>query len=135
MKDFEKEAIEIALYWNEEGFNKRNKEIFVDYMHFPNVRLWENKFFIFESAEEIINSFDEQTENLFNEGWDHTVTLNIKPIQSEETKVHLLLHQSRRNKNNEDRGGVDNIFIGIASSCPTISLSTISADAEAIITA
>ena len=45
MEDFEKEAINTALYWNEEGFNKRNREIFIEYMHFPNIRLWENQFF------------------------------------------------------------------------------------------
>ena len=49
MEDFEKEAINTALYWNEEGFNKRNREIFIEYMHFPNIRLWENQFFIFET--------------------------------------------------------------------------------------
>ena len=27
MNNYEKEAIETALRWNEEGFNKRNKEI------------------------------------------------------------------------------------------------------------
>ena len=27
MNNYEKEAIETALLWNEEGFNKRNKEI------------------------------------------------------------------------------------------------------------
>ena len=47
MNNYEKEAIETALRWNEEGFNKRNKEITIEYLHFPHVRLWENKFSIF----------------------------------------------------------------------------------------
>ena len=111
MEDFEKEAINTALYWNEEGFNKRNREIFIEYMHFPNIRLWENQFFIFETEEEIINSFDDQSESLLNEGWHHTVTLNIKAIQSDETKVHLLLHQSRRNKNNEEYDNFHTLWI------------------------
>ena len=47
MKNFEKEAIKTALYWNEEGFNKRNIKMFIVYMHFRNIRLWGNHFFIF----------------------------------------------------------------------------------------
>ena len=84
MNNYEKEAIETALRWNEEGFNKRNKEITIEYLHFPHVRLWENKFSIFEDAEAFLKGYDIQTENLKKEGWDHTVTLDIKAVQSEE---------------------------------------------------
>ena len=105
MNNYEKEAIEIALRWNEEGFNKRNKEITIEYLHFPHVRLWENKFSIFEDAEAFLKGYDIQTENLKKEGWDHTVTLDIKAVQSEEQKVHLLLHQSRR-RNKEGKSTI-----------------------------
>ena len=44
MEDFEKEAINTALYWNEEGFNKRNREIFIEYMHFPNIDFGKTNF-------------------------------------------------------------------------------------------
>ena len=49
MKDFEKEAIETAIYWNEEGFNKRNIDICLEFLHFPHIRLWENEFSIHET--------------------------------------------------------------------------------------
>ena len=45
MNNFEIEAMDTALYWNEEGFNKRNLEICLEFMHFPHVRLWENNFY------------------------------------------------------------------------------------------
>ena len=111
MNNYEKEAIETALRWNEEGFNKRNKEITIEYLHFPHVRLWENKFSIFEDAEAFLKGYDIQTENLKKEGWDHTVTLDIKAVQSEEQKVHLLLHQSRRNKEGKEYHNFQTLWI------------------------
>lgn len=98
MKNSEKEAIETAILWNEEGFNKRDRKISVDLMHFPHVRLWNNQFSIFNSEEEFLKGFDQQTQKLEQEGWSHTVTEDIKSVQSDESKVHLLLLQSRRNK-------------------------------------
>ena len=99
MKNSEKEAIETAILWNEEGFNKRDRKISVDLMHFPHVRLWNNQFSIFNSEEEFLKGFDLQTQKLEQEGWTHTVTKDIQAVQSDESKVHLLLLQSRRNKN------------------------------------
>jgi len=69
-------------------------------LNFPHVRLWKNKFSIFKNKEDFLEGFDDQTKKLKEEGWDHTVTLDIKVVQSDETKVHLLLHQSRRNSEN-----------------------------------
>ncbi len=74
MKNSEKEAIETAILWNEEGFNKRDRKISVDLMHFPHVRLWNNQFSIFNSEEEFLKGFDQQTQKLEQEGWTHTVT-------------------------------------------------------------
>ena len=98
MNNSEKEAIETALLWNEEGFNKRDRKISVDLMHFPHVRLWNNQFSIFNSEEEFLKGFDLQTQKLEQGGWTHTVTKDIQAVQSDESKVHLLLLQSRRNK-------------------------------------
>ena len=98
MNNSEKEAIETALLWNEEGFNKRDRKISVDLMHFPHVRLWNNQFSIFNSEEEFLKGFDLQTQKLDQEGWTHTVTKDIQAVQSDKSKVHLLLLQSRRNK-------------------------------------
>ena len=100
MKKYEKEAVKTALYWNNEGFNNRNKEICTDLLNFPHIRLWKNKFSIFNHKDDFLVGFDDQTKRLKEEGWDHTVTLDIKVVQSDETKVHLLLHQSRRNSKN-----------------------------------
>ena len=63
MNNYEKEAIEIALRWNEEGFNKRNKEITIEYLHFPHVRLWENKFSIFEDGDAFVKGYEFLTDN------------------------------------------------------------------------
>ena len=69
------------------------------------------KFSIFEDAEAFLKGYDIQTENLKKEGWDHTVTLDIKAVQSEEQKVHLLLHQSRRNKEGKEYHNFQTLWI------------------------
>ena len=110
MNNFEIEAINVARKWNNEGFNRRDKIICVKYLHFPHIRLWDNKFSVF-TEEEFIKGFDLQTEKLMNEGWDHTVTLDIKPIQSNKNKVHLLLTQSRRDKNDKEYHRFETLWI------------------------
>lgn len=111
MKDFEKEAIETAIYWNEEGFNKRNIDICLEFLHFPHIRLWENEFSIFSTEEDFSKGFDIQTKKLLSEGWDHTVTKNIKSIQSNLTKVHLVLDQSRRKSNGDEYHSFKTLWI------------------------
>ena len=100
MKKYENDAIKVAISWNDDGFNDRNKKICTDLLNFPHIRLWKNKFSIFNNKEDFLDGFDEQTKKLKEEGWHHTVTLDIKVVQSDETKVHLLLNQSRRNSEN-----------------------------------
>jgi len=111
MRLYEKEAITAALNWNEEGFNKRDKKIIIEGLHFPHIRLWQNKFSVFKNEKEFLKGFDTQTKNLKKEGWDHTATLDIKAIQSQEEKVHLLIHQSRRNKNREEYHNFQTLWI------------------------
>ena len=111
MNKFEKEAMDTAIYWNEEGFNKRNIKICLEFMHFPHVRLWENKFSIFNTEEDFSDGFDIQTENLKKEDWDHTVTKDIKAVHSDPTKEHLLLHQSRRKSNGEEYHSFKTLWI------------------------
>ena len=60
MENYEKEAIDAALHWNEEGFNKRDKKITIEGLHFPHIRLWENKFSIFEDDKEFLRGYDTQ---------------------------------------------------------------------------
>ena len=111
MKKYEQEAIDTALYWNKEGFNKRNQDVSVKHMHFPHIRLWENKFSIFKNKEEFLKGFDQQSKNLSSEGWDHTITRSIKVIQSDPEKVHLILHQSRRDKNAKEYHNFHTLWI------------------------
>ncbi len=98
MKIYEEEAIRTALHWNQEGFNKRNKKISVDFLNFPHIRIANKNITIHNSPEEFLKNWDRGQENLDKQGWDHTDTLSIKPVQSDKNKVHLLLHQSRINK-------------------------------------
>ena len=97
MKSYEKAVVDIAVSWNDDGFNKRDKDICTNLLNYPHIRLWKNKFSIFNKKKDFLEGFDKQTANLKREGWSHTVTLSIKVVQSDENKVHLLLHQSRRN--------------------------------------
>ena len=80
MKSYEKEAVDIAVSWNDDGFNKRDKEICTNLLNYPHIRLWKNKFSIFNNKKDFLDGFDNQTENLKNEGWSHTVTLSIKVV-------------------------------------------------------
>mgnify|MGYP001201453467 CR=1 FL=1 len=100
-KNPEQEAIDLCIYW-EKGFNERNIDICIEAMHFPHVRLWKNTYSIFYVAEDFIKGFSKQTSDLEKEGWGKTITSNIKAIQSSEDKVHITLHQSRRDKNNKE---------------------------------
>ena len=68
MKKFEKEAVKTAISWNDDGFNNRNKEICTDLLNFPHVRLWKNKFSIFNNKEDFLEGFDDQTKRLKEEG-------------------------------------------------------------------
>ena len=111
MKKYEQEAIDTALYWNKEGFNKRNQDVSVKHMHFPHIRLWENKFSIFKNKEEFLKGFDQQSKNLASERWSHTVTKSIQVIQSDPEKVHLILHQSRRDKNGKEYHNFHTLWI------------------------
>ena len=54
MRLYEKEAITAALNWNEEGFNKRDKKIIIEGLHFPHIRLWQNKFSVFKNEKEFL---------------------------------------------------------------------------------
>ena len=100
-KNYEQEAIDLCMYW-EKGFNERNRDICIEAMHFPHVRLWKNTFSIFHVAEDFLKGFDKQTADLEKESWGRTVTLDIKVIQSSDDKVHLTLQQSRRDKENRE---------------------------------
>ena len=52
MKSYEKEAVDIAVSWNDDGFNKRDKEICTNLLNYPHIRLWKNKFSIFNNKKD-----------------------------------------------------------------------------------
>ena len=64
MKKYEKEAVKTAISWNDDGFNNRNKEICTDLLNFPHIRLWKNKFSIFNHKDDFLEGFDDQTKKL-----------------------------------------------------------------------
>ena len=63
-KNHEQEAIDLCMYW-EKGFNERNRDICIEAMHFPHVRLWENSFSIFHVAEDFLKGFDQSYPPLY----------------------------------------------------------------------
>ena len=64
MKSYEKEAVDAAISWNDDGFNKRDKNICASLLNYPHIRLWKNKFSILKNKEDFLDGFDNQTENL-----------------------------------------------------------------------
>jgi hypothetical protein len=67
MKSYEKEAVETAVSWNDDGFNNRDKGICTSLLNYPHIRLWTNQFSIFKNKQDFLDGFDKQTENLKKE--------------------------------------------------------------------
>ena len=96
MKSLDEKAIEIFISWNN-AFNSRDLEKQVTYMHFPHLRLANNKFELWKTANDFRESHEEMTKKLISENWSYTETLSIDPIQFNEDKVHLAITQARKN--------------------------------------
>ena len=96
MKSLAEKAIEIFISWNN-AFNSRDLEKQVTYMHFPHLRLANNKFELWKTANDFRESHEEMTKKLFSENWNDTETISIDPIQFNEDKVHLAITQARKN--------------------------------------
>ena len=96
MKSLDEKAIETFISWNN-AFNSRDLEKQVAYMHFPHLRLANNKFELWKTANDFRESHEEMTKKLFSENWNDTETISIDPIQFNEDKVHLAITQARKN--------------------------------------
>ena len=96
MKSLDEKAIEIFISWNN-AFNSRDLEKQVTYMHFPHLRLANNKFELWKTANDFRESHEEMTKKLTSENWSYTETISIDPIQFNEDKVHLAITQARKN--------------------------------------
>lgn len=96
MKSLEKKAMDTFISWNN-AFNFRDVEKQIIYMHFPHLRLANNKFEMWETSNDFREAHEEMTGKLISENWSFTETLSIESIQSSEDKVHLAITQARKN--------------------------------------
>jgi hypothetical protein len=110
MKDSAKEAIASFRRWCV-GFNARDTEAQLAEMHFPHLRLARNRFQRWEAADEFRAAQDENTRRLTAEGWHHTTTLSIHPVQVGVDKVHLAIRQSRQREDGAEYNGFDTFWI------------------------
>jgi hypothetical protein len=65
-------------------------------MHFPHLRLAQNRFQWWETPDDFRAAQEEVTRRLEEEGWHHTASLSINPVQVGVDKVHLVIRQSRQ---------------------------------------
>ena len=82
-----------------EAFNERNSNKMADLFNFPHVRFANDSVSVI-SKSEYLNNQDKVTKLLKDEKWHHTEILNIKNIQSNDTKVHFIIHFLRLDENN-----------------------------------
>ena len=66
MKSIDEKAIETFSNWNI-AFNSRDVEKQISYMHFPHLRLANNKFELWEKANDFRESHEEMTTKLISE--------------------------------------------------------------------
>jgi len=104
------QAIEAFHRWNN-AFNARDTETQLAQMHFPHVRLAENRFQTCETADDFRAGESILTSRLKAEGWDHTDTLAVEAAQADEDKVHLAIRQSRCNADGAEYHGFDTLWI------------------------
>lgn len=110
MNNQAEEAIASFYRWSN-GFNSRNTEIQINEMHFPHLRLSGNRFQWWEKSEDFKKAQEDVTKMLKEEGWHHTSSLSIKPIQVGPEKVHLAIRQSRQFADGTEYNGFDTLWI------------------------
>ncbi len=111
MSDPTGEAIAAFQRWND-GFNARNTEVQVAAMHFPHVRLSAtNQLQYWETDDDFRAQQDRLTAGLRAEGWDHTESLSVEPIQVGDEKVHLAIRQSRQHSDGAEYNAFDTLWI------------------------
>ena len=80
-------------------------------MHFPHLRLANNKFELWEKANDFRESHEEMTTKLISESWSSTETISIESVQFNEDKVHLAITQARKNINGFKYNVFDTLWI------------------------
>ena len=110
MTDPAQEAIATFHRWNN-AWNARDIETQIAQMHFPTLRLAENRFQWWETADDFRAVQDEVTKKLKEERWHHTSTLSIKAVQASAEKVHLVIRQSRQHSDGSEYNGFDTLWI------------------------
>ena len=110
MKDLANEAIASFRRWCI-GFNTRDTEAQLAEMHFPHLRLAQNKFQWWETPADYRAVQKENTRRLKEEGWHHTASLSITPVQVGVDKVHLTIRQSRQHEDGTEYNGFDTFWI------------------------
>lgn len=105
-----REAIDSFTRWNN-AFNSRNTEAQINEMHFPHLRLSGNRFQLWRNAEDFRVAQEQVTKKLKEEGWHHTSSLSINPIQVGLHKVHLAIRQSRQYADGTEYNGFDTLWI------------------------
>jgi hypothetical protein len=110
MKDSAKEAVASFRRWSV-AFNARDTEAQLAEMHFPHLRLAQNRFQWWETTDDFRAAQDEVTRLLEEEGWHHTASLSITPVQVGVDKVHLAIRQSRQREDGTEYNGFDTLWI------------------------
>ena len=109
-KKEEKAAIASFRRWLD-GFNARDVNKQINEMHFPHHRLAGSKLNSWETAKEWADGNDKINQKLYAEGWHHTSLVSLNVVQSNQNKVHVTVHMSRRREDDTEYNGFDSLWI------------------------
>ncbi len=104
------EAVASFRRWSA-AFNARDTEAQLAEIHFPHLRLAQTRFQWWDSADAFRAVQEEVTRRLHEEGWHHTATLSIHPVQVGVDKVHLAIRQSRQRADGTEYNGFDTLWV------------------------
>ena len=109
-KKEEKAAIASFRRWLD-GFNARDVNKQINEMHFPHHRLAGSKLNSWETAKEWADGNDKINQKLYAEGWHHTSLVSLNVVQSNQNKVHVTVHMSRRREDDTEYNVFDSLWI------------------------
>ena len=109
-KKEEEAAIASFRRWLD-GFNARDVNKQINEMHFPHHRLAGSKLNSWETAKEWADGNDKINQKLYAEGWHHTSLVSLDVVQSNQNKVHVTVHMSRRREDDTEYNGFDSLWI------------------------
>ncbi len=110
MTDSAEEAVASFRRWSA-AFNARDAEAQLAEMHFPHLRLAQNRFQWWATSDDFRAAQEEATRRLDEEGCHHTTSLSITPVQVGVDKVHLAIRQSRQREEGTEYNGLDTLWI------------------------